>query len=119
MSKSNEIAKLFTSFEDCKFKHDVAEAWGARDLMVLLGYDRWENFREAVKRAWDSCKAAKIDPDVNFLVLDGTRSWRPDEVFRGATKNPQGGRPSEDVMLTRRAAYLATLDANQIRLTRA
>lgn len=112
MSTNTEVARLFASFEDCCFKHDGADAWMARRLMGPLGYDRWENFREAIKRAWESCEASGIDPSVNFLVNDGSAPWDPAKVFRGATKNPQGGRPSEDVILTLRAAYLVAMNGD-------
>jgi DNA-damage-inducible protein D len=51
MSEQNtEIATLFASFEDCCFEHEGTEAWRARKLMPLFGYDRWENFRNAIER---------------------------------------------------------------------
>ena len=113
MSASNEVAKLFASFEDCKFKHDGADAWRARHLMSPLGYTTWDKgFREVVRRAWEACEAAGVDPAKNFLTGDGSRPWHPDEVFREASKNPQGGRPSEDVILTRRAAYLVAMNGD-------
>ncbi len=112
MSINTEVAGLFASFEDCKFNHHGAEAWMARRLMGLLGYDRWENFREAIKRAWESCEVAKIDPEISFLSGDGSASWDPKKVFRDATKKPQGGRPSEDVILSRRAAYLVAMNGD-------
>ena len=34
------------------------EFWYARELMSLLGYDRWENFDKAVGRAIESCKTS-------------------------------------------------------------
>ena len=71
--------------------------------MPLLGYTQWRNFREPIKRAWERCSASGIDPTVNFLTTDGT-PWSPEEVFAVARKNPEGGRPGEDVILTRRAA---------------
>ena len=80
--------------------------------MEGLGYQRWENFREAIRRAWHSCSASGIDCTLNFLVSDGSKSWHPDEVFREPTKNLQGGRPSEDVILTRRAAYLVAMNGD-------
>lgn len=112
MTTNTEVARLFASFDDCKFDHNGAEAWAARSLMAPLGYDRWENFREAVKRAWESCEAAGIESAANFLVGDGSMPWTPDKVFRDATKNPQGGRPSENVILTRRAAYLIAMNGD-------
>src|SRR5688572_6602112 len=109
--RNGEIARLFASFEDCRFEHHGADAWRARDLMPRLGYARWENFREAIHRAWQSCEAAGIEPRLNFLTSDGAQPWDPiGEVFREPTKNPQGGRPSEDVILTRRAAFLTVMN---------
>jgi DNA-damage-inducible protein D len=112
MGTNTEIAKLFASFEDCRFEHEGVEAWRARGLMPYLGYAKWQTFREAVKRAWESCVAAGVDPGANFLVGDGTKAWHPDEVFTEVSKNPQGGRPSEDVILTRRAAYLVAMNGD-------
>ena len=35
------------------------EFWYARDLMNLLGYERWENFEKVVFRAIESCEPAE------------------------------------------------------------
>lgn len=110
--QSTEIARLFSSFEECRFEFNGTEAWRGRDLMPLLGYTQWRNFREPIRRAWESCKAAGIDAAANFLTGDGLRPWNPDEVFAEARKNPDGGRPSEDVILTRRAAYLIAMNGD-------
>jgi DNA-damage-inducible protein D len=111
-SQGTEVAQLFRSFEDCRFEFEGTEAWRARDLMPLLGYDKWERFRGAIQRAWESCAATGLDTSINFLVGDGTKPWSPGEVFPGAGKNPQGGRPSEDVIVTRRAAYLVAMNGD-------
>ena len=37
------------------------EFWYARELMPLLGYERWENFEKAVSRAMNSCETSGID----------------------------------------------------------
>ena len=37
------------------------EFWYARELMELLGYNRWENFDKAVCRAMESCKTSGIE----------------------------------------------------------
>ena len=112
MTTNNEIAKLFASFEECKFKHDGTEAWRARDMMRLLGYAAWQDFRNAIKRAWESCGASGIDAALNFRVVDGSAAWTPKQVVRDAPNNPKGGAPSEDVILTRRAAYLVAMNGD-------
>lgn len=74
---------------------EAVEFWYARDLMALLGYDRWENFHKAIERAIDSCKASEIEPA---------------DHFRSVTKMVQIGSGAErgvkDYMLTRYACYL-------------
>jgi len=87
---SQELAKLFSSFEECRFEHDGAEAWRARDIMGSLGYKTWEGFRDAIERAWKACASAGISTDSNFLVGDGSVPWQPGEVFRHVSKNPLG-----------------------------
>ena len=34
------------------------EFWFARELMPLLGYERWENFAKAISRAMESCETS-------------------------------------------------------------
>lgn len=76
-------------------QEEAVEFWYARDLMALLGYDRWENFHKAIERAIDSCKASEIEPA---------------DHFRSVTKMVQIGSRAEravkDYMITRYACYL-------------
>ena len=76
-------------------QEEAVEFQYARDLMALLGYDRWENFHKAIERAIDSCKASEIEPA---------------DHFRSVTKMVQIGSGAEravkDHMLTRHACYL-------------
>lgn len=71
------------------------EFWFARELMLVLGYSRWENFQVALHRAITSCNST---------------GYNPDDHFRGVTKLVGIGsstkRPIEDFMLTRYACYL-------------
>ena len=92
-----QIVKIKENFDDTihNVPNSDVEFWYARELMPLLGYERWENFEKAVKRSMDSCETAGITV--------------PDH-FREITKMVQLGSGSQravkDYMLTRYACYL-------------
>lgn len=93
--KSEEIKELFAQFEAAASKLDGVECWSARDLQVLLGYKKWENFEKVVEKAKDSAKNAneKIAyhfPDVRKTIM----------MPKGAEKE------IVDILLTRYACYL-------------
>lgn len=55
------------------------EFWYARDLMSLLGYERWENFDKAIGRAMESCKTSGIEVSDHFrevtkMIVPGSGS---------------------------------------------
>jgi DNA-damage-inducible protein D len=112
-NEPDTVSRMFLSFEELCFRHNGADAWRARSLMKGFGYSTWDKgFREVVRRAWEACVAADIDPVGHFLTGDGTQPWTPEGVFREASKNPLGGRPSEDVLLSRKAAYLVAMNGD-------
>ena len=56
--KKETIQKLTIDFDNIVNKQEDTEFWFARELMLLLGYDRWENFANVIEKATISCKNA-------------------------------------------------------------
>lgn len=71
------------------------EFWYARDLMPLLGYERWENFEKAIKRAMSSCETSGINISDHFR-----------EVTKMVSLGSGSKRNIKNYMLTRYACYL-------------
>lgn len=71
------------------------EFWFARELMPLLGYERWENFEKAISRAITSCEASEIEVSDHFR-----------EVTKMIIAGKGAQRSVKDYMLTRYACYL-------------
>lgn len=86
----NSITKTIQDDEG----HDM-EIWFARDLQVLLGYARWENFQVAINRAIDSCNSQGINTSDHFR-----------EFTKMVTIGSGAQRDVQDYMLTRFACYL-------------
>lgn len=83
------------------------EYWLGRDLMPHLGYDRWENFAEAVGRARAACANAKQQVERNFRGV--TKSSIVRDQLTGRTRNGPG---MADVELSRFGAYLVSMNGD-------
>lgn len=90
------INSLTSEFESASNKtEDEIEFWFARDLQHLLGYTKWDNFKNVILKAKTACEVSGYDiadhfPDVGKTI----------QMPKGATKQ------IDDIMLTRYACYL-------------
>lgn len=75
-----------------------SEYWSARELMPMLGYEKWERFEDAISRAYLAAKNSGTDPDQAFSRLR--------EVV------PQGGPSKVDYHLSRYGAYLVAMNGD-------
>lgn len=92
-----KIGLIKQQFDYAVHIHEEAnvEFWFARDLMTLLGYERWENFDKAIGRAIDSCKTSGIEVSDHFR-----------DTTKMITLGKGAQRRVKDYMLTRYACYL-------------
>ena len=90
----NTIMKQYDAIVHKEEKVNI-EFWYARELMPLLGYERWENFEKAINRAMNSCETSGINNSYHFR-----------EVTKMIGTGKGAHRPVKDYMLTRYACYL-------------
>ncbi len=93
--KSDDIKSLFKQFENITSEYNGMECWSARELQILLGYSKWENFVKVIEKAKFSCvnSGEKIEhhfPDVRKSIITGKRTEKQ----------------IDDILLTRYACYL-------------
>lgn len=92
----NQSESPFDSIK--RIDRDGHEYWLARELMGLLGYPRWNEFKAAIERAMVSCEVQQGSNEVS-------------KHFSGSILK-SGGRPKEDYKLSRLGAYLTTMNGD-------
>lgn len=98
--ESTLLQRLFTDFDSIKqIDPNGWEYWIARDLQLLLGYAKWENFLSVIEKAKISCQNAWIEPRNEFFLTSGKTSVL-------------GWRPKENYELSRYACYLIAQNGN-------
>ena len=95
MQEINENSNI-TTFEEIKHIDEFGmEFWFARELMPILQYSKWENFKKVIEKAMVACENSGISakdcfPDVRKPIISGKGK---EELI-------------EDYKLTRYACYL-------------
>lgn len=94
--KPEIIQKLHKSFDDyAQHTDEGMEFWYARDLQLLLGYDKWENFQNVIEKAKIACKTTGLVVENHF---PGVR--------KVITAGKGAQHEIDDIALTRHACYL-------------
>jgi DNA-damage-inducible protein D len=93
--KREEIKQLLQRFEAAAYELEGIECWSAREIQVLLGYAKWENFVKVIDKAKDACSNAGETVENHF----------PD-VRKMVTIGSETERAIHDIALTRYACYL-------------
>src|SRR6266567_2371263 len=98
MNKEVQTTVTYTSpFDAIKRVNERGlEYWSARDLQEPLGYEKWQNFEEAIERAMISCRNSGHEPSEQFTDVSKLQK-------RG---NRGGTQEQKDYHLTRFACYL-------------
>lgn len=91
-----EISLLKSKFDELAHVDESGvEYWSAREIMTLFGYNRWENFYNAITKALTSIRNAQID--VKYHLREATKML---------TLGKNATRSVKDFELTRYACYI-------------
>ncbi len=64
--KQELIVELFQRFEEACYLYNKIECWSARELQEILGYAKWDNFKNAIEKAKTACENAGVSVSDHF-----------------------------------------------------
>jgi DNA-damage-inducible protein D len=93
--KKEQIQQLFAQFENICYLYNGIECWSARELQLLLGYAKWDNFSKVIDKAKTAAQNAEIKLTDHFA-----------DIGKMVDLGSGSQRKIEDTALTRYACYL-------------
>lgn len=93
--KQELIVELFKKFEEACYIYKEIECWSARELQAVLGYSKWDNFKNTIEKAKAACENAGVPVSDHFADVG-----KMVELGSGVL------REVDDMALTRYACYL-------------
>lgn len=93
--KKEFIQELFERFEQACYLFNDVECWSARELQIILGYAKWDNFLKVIEKAKAACEGSGIAVSDHFA-----------DVGKMVPIGSGVERKIEDIALSRYACYL-------------